>query len=205
MDYTLVTAIYTCNQDIKLLLENLYNQKIPVCICIDTTQSFPFPPHPSHIRYIDYPRAQWKVFQIHPKIYQGSEEECYKYEIKYFLEKAIQENPYHTQQFTWATPQFLLHNRPIQILQEIPLLFFSKNKVINEYFDTLQIVLSKDVFVSLDVIVCKRGAWEWFIKEYNMIVYQYVFNNGYDIIEESFYSSLLYLFPRDIQNIILYD
>jgi hypothetical protein len=32
-----------------------------------------------------------------------------------------------------------------------------------------------------------------------------VYNNAKEVIEESFYSSLLYLFPREIKNIILYD
>lgn len=203
MDYTLVTAIYQINTTIEQLLQKLFQQEIPVCICIEPSLTLPTPP--SHITYIQYPQSHWKVSVFHPKIYQGSEEESYKYEIKYFLEKAIQENPYQTQHFVWATPQFLLKSPPIHILQETPLLFFCKNKMIDGCFHTLQIVSPNDIFVNLDILICKKESWQWFIKEYNMLVYQYVFNNAKEVIEESFYSSMLYLFPRNIQNIILYD
>ena len=201
MDYTLVTAIYENNQGVQELLQKLYDQTNPVCICTDS--NLLLPPSPPHITYIHYPRSQWKVDIFYPKIYLKDEEESYKYEIKYFLEKAIQLNPYHTHHFVWETPQFLLKSPPIHILEESPLLFFCKNKMVEGCFTTLQLISPKDAFVILDIIICNKERWEWFIKEYNMLVYQYVFNNAKEVIEESFYSSLLYLFPRNIQNIIL--
>lgn len=203
MKYTLVTALYEYNKDTEELLEKLYRQANPVCICIEP--SIIVPPPPSHITYIQYPRKNWKVDILQPKIYINDEQESYKYEIKYFLEKAIQLNPYQTQHFVWESPHFLRNNPSIEILQETPLLFFCKNKMNDGCFTTLQIISPKDTFVTLDILICKKESWEWFMKEYNMLVYQYVYNNAKEVIEESFYSSLLYLFPREIKNIILYD
>lgn len=203
MDYTIVTAIYEINTFTEQVLQKLYTQENPTCILTEFPHSFPSPP--SHVRFLNYPKSQWKCPVFHPKIYQGDYEESYKYEIKYFLEKAIQANPFKTDHFVWETPQFLIKSLPIHILQETPLLFFCKNKMVEGCFTTLQVIHPKDTFIILDIIICKKESWEWFIKEYNMLVYQYVYNNAKEVIEESFYSSLLYLFPRNIQNIILQD
>lgn len=201
--YTLVTAIYNDLYDYAAFFKK-FAQSIHTCnlyLLLDPGVKpiiEKIPSIPSNVHIVYYPISAWKVYQFYPTM-QCDLQEAYNYEIKYFLEKAIQDDPFQTSYFAWHNPDYLERNPPVQLLKHTTVLLLTTQEPQYEKCGTLQIIQPKDAFVNLHVIMTHKVFWKWFIQEYNMTTYQYVYNGVSGFInEESLYTSMVYLFPNMI-------